>query len=375
MRLGILGGGQLAQMLTQAAVSLGLDTAIYDTAPDSPASRLTQTHTIGAWDDLDALRAFAAGCDVLTLENEFVFAQPLSDLAATGVQIYPPPATLATIQDKFRQKQAIQSAGLPVPQFAAVESPDEVRQFALTLGYPLVLKIRYGGYDGYGNATVRTPDDLDATWAKLAKPGRRLMVEQWVGFERELAVMVVRGRDGQTAVYPVVETVQQHHICHVVRAPADISAQQADLASDLARSAVETVGGVGVFGVEVFAMPDGTVIYNEIAPRPHNSGHYTIEACATSQFENHIRAVMGWPLGDIKLRAPAAVMVNIFGKRNGYTDPHAIRPALSVPGATLHIYGKREVRIGRKMGHVTVLASTLAEAESVARAAADPVTF
>lgn len=375
MRLGILGGGQLAQMLTQAAVSLGLDTAIYDTAPDSPASRLTQTHTIGAWDDLDALRAFAAGCDVLTLENEFVFAQPLSDLAATGVQIYPPPATLATIQDKFRQKQAIQSAGLPVPQFAAVESPDEVRQFALTQGYPLVLKIRYGGYDGYGNATVRTPDDLDATWAKLAKPGRRLMVEQWVGFERELAVMVVRGRDGQTAVYPVVETVQQHHICHVVRAPADISAQQADLASDLARSAVETVGGVGVFGVEVFAMPDGTVIYNEIAPRPHNSGHYTIEACATSQFENHIRAVMGWPLGDIKLRAPAAVMVNIFGKRNGYTDPHAIRPALSVPGATLHIYGKREVRIGRKMGHVTVLASTLAEAESVARAAADPVTF
>jgi len=362
-------------MLTQAAVSLGLDTAIYDTAPDSPASRLTQTHTIGAWDDLDALRAFAAGCDVLTLENEFVFAQPLSDLAATGVQIYPPPATLATIQDKFRQKQAIQSAGLPVPQFAAVESPDEVRQFALTQGYPLVLKIRYGGYDGYGNATVRTPDDLDATWAKLAKPGRRLMVEQWVGFERELAVMVVRGRDGQTAVYPVVETVQQHHICHVVRAPADISAQQADLASDLARSAVETVGGVGVFGVEVFAMPDGTVIYNEIAPRPHNSGHYTIEACATSQFENHIRAVMGWPLGDIKLRAPAAVMVNIFGKRNGYTDPHAIRPALSVPGATLHIYGKREVRIGRKMGHVTVLASTLAEAESVARAAADPVTF
>jgi len=375
VRLGILGGGQLAQMLTQAAVSLGLDTAIYDTAPDSPASRLTQTHTIGAWDDLDALRAFAAGCDVLTLENEFVFAQPLSDLAATGVQIYPPPATLATIQDKFRQKQAIQSAGLPVPQFAAVESPDEVRQFALTQGYPLVLKIRYGGYDGYGNATVRTPDDLDATWAKLAKPGRRLMVEQWVGFERELAVMVVRGRDGQTAVYPVVETVQQHHICHVVRAPADISAQQADLASDLARSAVETVGGVGVFGVEVFAMPDGTVIYNEIAPRPHNSGHYTIEACATSQFENHIRAVMGWPLGDIKLRAPAAVMVNIFGKRNGYTDPHAIRPALSVPGATLHIYGKREVRIGRKMGHVTVLASTLAEAESVARAAADPVTF
>jgi len=375
VRLGILGGGQLAQMLTQAAVSLGLDTAIYDTAPDSPASRLTHTRALGAWDDIAALRSFAAGCDVLTLENEFVFAQPLSELAATGIQIYPPPAALATIQDKFRQKQAIQSAGLPVPQFAAVESADEVRNVAETLGYPLVLKIRYGGYDGYGNATVKTADDLDAAWAKLAKPGRRLMVEQWVDFERELAVMVVRGRDGQAAVYPVVETVQQNHICHIVRAPADISAQQADLACDLARRAVESVGGVGVFGVEVFAMSDGTVIYNEIAPRPHNSGHYTIEACVTSQFENHIRAVMGWPLGDTKLHAPAAVMVNIFGKRNGYSEPQPARAALSVPGAHVHLYGKREVRIGRKMGHVTVLAATLLEAEVLALAAAAQTTF
>ena len=375
MRLGILGGGQLAQMLTQAAVSLGLDTAIYDTTPDSPASRLTHTRAIGAWDDIAALRAFADGCDVLTLENEFVFAQPLSELAASDIQIYPPPAALATIQDKLLQKQTMQSAGLPVPQFTAVESPDEVRQFAQTVGYPLVLKIRYGGYDGYGNATVKSSEDLDVAWAKLAKPGRKLMVEQWVTFERELAVMVVRGRDGQTAVYPVVETIQQNHICHIVRAPADISAQQADLASDIACSAVETVGGVGVFGVEVFAMADGSIIYNEIAPRPHNSGHYTIEACVTSQYENHIRAVMGWPLGDTSLRAPAAVMVNLLGKRNGYTDSQAIRPALNIQGAHLHIYGKREVRVGRKMGHVTALASTLAEAESIARAAADQAVF
>lgn len=375
MRLGILGGGQLAQMLTQAAISLGLETAIYDTVPDSPASRLTHTRAIGAWDDLATLRAFAAGCDVLTLENEFVFAAPLAELAASGVQVYPRPATLATIQDKLLQKQAIQKAGLSVPQFAAVDSPDEVREFAKTVGYPLVLKVRYGGYDGYGNATVKTELDLDAAWAKLAKPGRKLMAEQWVNFERELAVMVVRGRDGQIATYPVVETVQHNHICHIVRAPAPISTEQTARATDLARRAVDAVEGVGVFGVEIFALPDGTVMYNETAPRPHNSGHYTIEGCVTSQFENHIRAVMGWPLGDTSLRAPAVVMVNMLGKRNGYSESQPARAALSIAGAHLHIYGKKEVRVGRKMGHVTALAQTIEDAERIAQAAADKALF
>lgn len=375
MRLGILGGGQLAQMLTQAAISLGLETAIYDTAPDSPASRLTHTRAIGAWDDLPALRAFSAGCDVLTLENEFVFAQPLAELAASGVHVYPRPATLATIQDKFLQKQAMQQAGLPVPEFTSVETMDDVRRFGEKVGYPLVLKVRYGGYDGYGNATVKTELDLEPSWTKLAKPGRKLMVEQWIGFERELAVMVVRGRDGQLATYPVVETVQHNHICHIVRAPAPISDEQTARAIDLARRAVETVDGVGIFGVEIFALADGTVVYNEIAPRPHNSGHYTIEGCVTSQFENHIRAVMGWPLGDTRLRAPAAVMVNILGKRNSYSDSQPARSALGISGAHLHLYGKKEVRLGRKMGHVTALGATLEEAEKIAQSAADKVTF
>lgn len=375
MRLGILGGGQLAQMLTQAAISLGLETAIYDTVPDSPASRLTHTRAIGAWDDLAALRAFAAGCDVVTLENEFVFAHPLSELAATGLHIYPRPTTLATIQDKLLQKQAVQMIGIPVPKFAAVESPDEVRAFAKSVGYPLMLKIRYGGYDGYGNATVKTDLDLDAAWAKLAKPGRKLMVEQWIPFERELAVMVVRGRDGEIATYPVVETVQHNHICHIVRAPAAISATQAARATEIARRAVDAMDGIGVFGVEIFALSDGTVVYNETAPRPHNSGHYTIEACVTSQFENHIRAVMGWPLGDTSLRAPAAVMVNVLGKRNAYTESQPARPALGIAGAHLHVYGKKEVRVGRKMGHVTALGATLEEAEAIAQSAADKVTF
>lgn len=375
MKLGILGGGQLAQMLTQAAVGLGLETAIYETAPDSPASRLTQDHAVGGWGDLEALRAFAGRCEVVTLENEFVFAQPLAQLAAEGVAIYPRPATLATIQDKLLQKQAMAAAGLPVPPFMPVESPDEVVAAAETLGYPLILKARYGGYDGYGNATVRTPDDIGAAWEKLTKPGRKIMAEGWVHFERELAVMVVRGRGGETALYPVVETVQRDHICHIVRAPADIPPEQAQQAAEVARRAVEAVDGVGVFGVELFALPDGRVVYNETAPRPHNSGHYTIEGCITSQFENHLRAVMGWPLGDTGMVAPAAVMVNVLGVRSGLTDPAALREALGVAGAHVHHYGKREVRPGRKMGHVTALGATVAEAESVARTAADRVRF
>lgn len=373
MRIGILGGGQLAGMLTQAAVSLGLETAIYDTGPDTPASRLTHHNGVGAWGDFEALRAFCDGCDVLTLENEFVLAEPLKRLEASGVQIYPRPGTLATIQDKLIQKQTMRAAGIPVPHFMATAAPDDALIAAQAFGYPFLLKARYGGYDGYGNATVRGPEDIPAAWAKLARPGRELMAEAFVNFERELAVMVVRGRDGETRAYPVVETVQQNHICHVVRAPADISAEAAARAAEIAVQAVEAVDGVGVFGVELFAR-DGDILYNEIAPRPHNSGHYSIEACVTSQFENHLRAVMGWPLGDTALRSPA-VMVNLLGTRDAPVNPDGLRAALGISGAHIHLYGKRDSRVGRKMGHITAMAATVTDAESIARAAADSVTL
>lgn len=238
------------------------------------------------------------------------------------------------------------------------------------LGWPLVLKARRNGYDGYGNATVRHPDELAAAWQRLAARGSPLLVEAWVPFARELAVMVVRGRDGEARAYPVVETVQQNHICHVVRAPAPMSPEEAAAATALALRAVEAVAGVGIFGVELFELPDGHVLFNELAPRPHNSGHYTIEGCVTSQFENHLRAVLGWPLGPTGLRAPAAVMVNLLGRRDGPVAPGALEAALAVPGAYLHLYGKRESRVGRKMGHVTALGASLAEAEAVARRAA-----
>jgi 5-(carboxyamino)imidazole ribonucleotide synthase len=256
-----------------------------------------------------------------------------------------------------------------------VTTPNDVLTAAQEFGWPLVLKTRRNGYDGYGNATVRSAEEVILAWERLTRGGSPLFVEAWVPFTCELAVMVVRGRDGTTVAYPVVETVQQNHICHVVRVPAPVDANLAAQATDLAVAAIQAVDGVGIFGVELFALADGQVLINELAPRPHNSGHYTIEACVTSQFENHLRAVLGWPLGPTALRAPAAVMVNLLGKRNGPINPSAIVAALAVPGAHIHFYGKREERIGRKMGHITALGATLAEAEAVARRAAALVTM
>ncbi|MCU0499934.1 MAG: 5-(carboxyamino)imidazole ribonucleotide synthase, partial [Anaerolineae bacterium] len=292
-----------------------------------------------------------------------------------GIAIYPHAATLATIQDKLMQKQRFAAADLAVPAFRGVNDPADVIAAAQDFGYPLVLKARYGGYDGYGNATLHHADDLPTAWAKLADRPPGVMVEQFVPFIAELAVIVLRSRDGEIRTYPVVETVQQNHICHVVRAPATLSPETLQSALTLARQAVELLDGVGVFGVELFLLADGRVLLNEIAPRPHNSGHYTIEACITSQFENHLRAVLGLPLGSTELRAPAAVMVNLLGARNGPIDPWGIRAALATPGVHLHLYGKREVRVGRKMGHITVLGESVDAAEAIARKAATEITL
>ncbi len=375
-RLGILGGGQLAQMLTQAAISLGIEIAIFEQQADSPAARLTHQQIVSQWNDEEALINFALLCDTVTLENEFVDSLVLRWLAQAGLAVYPSADTLADIQDKLLQKQRVEAAGIPLPAFSPVHSLDDVHAAAAAFGYPFLLKARRNGYDGYGNVTIRSAADILPAWRKLgADTGRELLAEAFVAFERELAVMVLRGRDGEARTYPVVETVQQNHICHIVRAPAPIPAQIAEQAAEIACRAVEVFEGVGVFGVELFALADGTVLYNEIAPRPHNSGHYTIEGCVTSQFENHLRAVLGWPLGSTEMLAPAAVMVNLLGKREGKADPNGIRAALAVPGAHIHVYGKRDVRTGRKMGHITALGDTLEQAEAVARQAAEQVSL
>jgi 5-(carboxyamino)imidazole ribonucleotide synthase len=373
--LGLVGGGQLAKMTAQAAAQFGCRVAILERREHTPASGLADFQFLGDWDDPADLMRLAAVSDVLTLENEFVDAEALAHVERHGRPVFPGAGTVKIVQDKLWQKQAVAAEGLPLPRFADTPTRADVARFAESAGWPLVLKTRRNGYDGKGNFTVRAAADLAAAWAALRGDANALFAEAWFPFARELAVMITRTRAGECVTYPVVETVQRDHICHVVKAPADVPAETAARAAEAARCAVAAVGGVGTFGVELFLAADGTVAVNELAPRVHNSGHYTIEACDCSQFENHVRAVLGWPLGSPRLRAPAAVMVNLLGAGPGPGRPAGLDEALAVPGVAVHVYGKTTSAKGRKMGHVTALGETTAEALARAERAAGMIRF
>ena len=375
-RLGIIGGGQLAKMTALAALQLGCDVVVLERNAFSPAANLASHSLLGDWNDTADLLRLAAHCDAVTLENEFVDARSLAALEVAGHKLFPSSRTLALVQDKLVQKQTLVAAGLPVPRFRVVETPEEVAAAANEFGLPLVLKARRNAYDGKGNVAVRAREEISTAWQRLGGDAvNALFVEAFCPFVQELAVIITRGRDGATATYPLVETVQRDHICHLVRAPAAVSPDIAVRAGDIARRAVEAVGAVGSFGVEMFLTANDLVLVNELAPRVHNSGHYTIEACACSQFENHVRAVLGWPLGSTAMVAPAAVMVNLLGVGKGPGRPAGLDAALSVPGAHVHIYGKAMSNAGRKMGHVTALAETVAAAEQTALHCARQLQF
>jgi 5-(carboxyamino)imidazole ribonucleotide synthase len=371
----ILGGGQLARMSAVAAARLGLEVAILERETDSPAARMAVRTLVGDFDDRAKLQELAKDALAVTLENEFVDVPSLHWLAAQGVPVFPTAETLSLVQDKLEQKRFLQDSHIPMPEFADVRALEDITRAAQTWGWPLLLKLRRNSYDGYGNATLHAPEDIQAAFSRLRWPVQALLIEAWVPFVRELAVMVARGRDGRSAIYPVVETLQQNHICHVVRAPAEVPASIAEQATHIALRAVEAIDGVGIFGIELFETPEGQVLFNEIAPRPHNSGHYTIEGCMTSQFENHLRAILGLPLGSTQMTAPAAVMVNLMGSRSGPANVEGLAQALAITGASVHIYGKLVSRPGRKMGHVTVVGSSMIDAEERALAAAKALTI
>jgi 5-(carboxyamino)imidazole ribonucleotide synthase len=374
--IGIIGGGQLARMTAMAAIRLGCDVVVLERQPFGPAASLATHLVIGDWNDSSMLAALAARVDVVTLENEFVDAARLAELERAGATVFPTAATIARVQDKLLQKQTLVAAGLPVAPFCGVHTREDVLRAAGAFGWPVVLKARLGGYDGKGNVTVHAPADLDAAWASLGgDSGRPLYVEGFCAFERELAIIITRGRDGAVGTYPLVETQQQDHICRLVRAPAPVPASVTAAARDVAMRAAEAVGAVGSFGVELFQLAGGGIVINELAPRVHNSGHFSIEGCLCSQFENHVRAILGWPLGPTVMRTPAAVMVNLLGSAHGSGWPAGVTDALAFPDAAVHIYGKTVSSPGRKMGHVTVCAESLASAESTALQAAAVLKF
>jgi 5-(carboxyamino)imidazole ribonucleotide synthase len=362
--LGILGSGQLARMLAHAAQRIGVNVAILDEDELSPAMQVTAFGVSGSWKDRKTLAEFSDAVDAVTIESEFVPSDVLAAIEKRGRRVMPGSRTLAQLQDKFTQKQTLNAAGLPTTDYAAVASLDEVTEFGAQHGYPLVLKTRTLGYDGYGNAQIDSAAGAAAAWEKLAATGRPLMAEKFVKFKRELAMIVVRAEDGRVVSYPVVETLQLNHVCHVVRAHESGFNHPA---AAFGQRLVEVVDGVGAFGLEMFEMHDGSVLINEVAPRVHNSGHYPIEGCVTSQFENHVRAVLGLPLGWPDMVKRAAVMVNLLGTSDKLPDTRDFDKAFQYRGARIHWYGKAECRKGRKMGHVTAVHDYDAEAERIAR--------
>lgn len=357
--IGFLGGGQLARMSAMAAYRLGFKVAVYESKLDSPAGMMTKLDFAGSIDDDATLNKFADVCDIITLENEFINPDRLRFLESLGKKVYPTPDTIGLIQDKLTQKRTFQAAGLPVPRFLPVSDSDNYSDLNSVFGSEFILKSRKMGYDGYGNHFVRTEQDFLEGMKKLSSRHSAVMAEEVIRFSKELAVMVAINTH-EVAVYPVVETIQENHICKFVLAPAEISKATEKRVLDTAVNAVRSVHGKGIFGVELFLTADNEIYLNEIAPRPHNSGHYSIEGCVTSQFENHIRAILELPLGNTSLLKNCAVMVNTLGKADGEGRIFNYDEILFDSSVHLHFYGKSESRKGRKMGHLTKTGENIA---------------
>jgi 5-(carboxyamino)imidazole ribonucleotide synthase len=344
--LAVLGGGQLGRMLALAAVPLDVEVRSLDPVAGAPAGAVS-TLVTGPLDDPDALRATTRGAAVVTYEWEGVPAGPLRALAAEGAVVRPSIDALEVSQDRLQEKATFAALGIPVADHAAVDDEAGLASALASVGTPAILKTRRGGYDGKGQARLDGPDDAAGAWAALADGGP-LVLERRVEFERELSIIAVRGLDGDVRTWPLVENTHRGGILRVTRAPApDVSPALQTRADDHVRAVLERFDYVGVLTVELFQVGD-TLVANEMAPRVHNSGHWTIEGATTSQFENHVRAVLGWPLGATDAPVPS-VMLNCIG---ALPAPDAV---LAVPGAHLHRYGKQP-RPGRKVGHVTVTA-------------------
>jgi 5-(carboxyamino)imidazole ribonucleotide synthase len=347
--VGMIGGGQLGRMTALAAHGLGISVVLLDPDPLCSAAQVVPRMIVASLDDPEALGKLASCVDVVTYENEWLNPDLLAALEKRGFKVFPTSRTLARIQDKFFQRTDLQKAGLPVPVFAAINCLASLEAWVVDHGFPAVLKMRLQGYDGRGVRIARTRDELVDGWNALCH--QSLLVEAFVPFEKELAVMVARSETGEVRAYPVVETVQKNNVCHTVSVPANIDALATQKCLDLACAAVECFGGVGIFGVELFLRFDGNIVFNELAPRPHNSGHYSLDACLTNQFEQYLRAILGLPLGETALHSPAAAMVNILGEASMHLN---LKLALD-PDVHLHWYGKQEARPGRKLGHLNAV--------------------
>ena len=344
--IGILGGGQLGRMLALAAARLGFKCHIFAPSPDSPAFDVVHRVTCADYTDTEALDRFAGDVDVVTYEFENVPADTATFLAAR-VPVLPDPQILATTQDRLKEKTFVAGLGIRTAAFAAVDEPAALAAAMAQVGRPAILKTRRFGYDGKGHAAIRNGTDAAAAWREIG--GQPCILEAFVPFEREISVIAARGHDGSVECFDVTENEHRDHILKVSRVPAAIAEAAAARARRIAETIAAKFDYVGVLAVEMFVLPGGELLVNEIAPRVHNSGHWTLDGASVSQFEQHIRAVAGWPLGR-PIRRGRVEMTNLIG-----SEVEEYRSWLAVPGAAVHLYGKSAVRPGRKMGHVTRL--------------------
>jgi len=374
--VGVIGGGQLARMLQQPAIALGVGLRVLATSMQESAAQAVRDVRLGNHDDLDTLRRFAEGCDVITFDHEHVPPLILKTLEDEGVAVRPGGRALVHAQDKIIMREALTAAGVPCPLWAAIDEVGQLEAFGAEAGWPLILKTSRGGYDGRGVWVVDSYAEAAALIASTTlNPGARWLAEEKVDFVQELSAQVARSPHGQAVAYPVVRTVQTNGICTevVARAPG-LTDDEAVAAQQAALTVAKALDVVGMLAVEMFETRDGRVLVNELAMRPHNSGHWSIDGAVTSQFENHLRAVLDLPLGDPSAIAPYAVMVNVLGgdKEDGLYRAYLHCMARD-PGLKIHMYGK-DVRPGRKLGHVTVVGDDLDDLLGRAHHAADYLT-
>ncbi len=366
MRIGIIGGGQLGKMMIIEGKKLGFYFAILDPMPDCSAHSIADEHLIAGFDDELALAQLSEITDVVTYEFEHINAAALMRLEAKGKKVFPTAKSLMTIQNKYEQKKTLRNQGIPVPKLLPASDSTELRHAANEFGFPLIVKTHFGGYDGHGNFVIRTEDELRAFDFSKGP----FFAEAFVDFEMEVSVLACRGINKELAVYPVGKNIHKDSILFETSVPAPISESSERLALEIARQTMEVFDGVGMFCIEMFVTKDGGILVNEVAPRPHNSGHYTIEGCVCNQFEQHVRAVSNLPLGDTSLIKPT-VMRNILGSE-GYTGQAIVEgldKALALKGVHVHVYGKSQAKPKRKLGHITTVADNLEDARELADAA------
>lgn len=357
------------------AFRFGIQVAVFsDRAENEPVQFMTPKSYSGSFDDVDALVRFASSCDVVTLENEFISSEVLKEVRdKSGTPMFPSPESFALIENKRIEKETFENAGIPVTPYGVVQNKTRLEEFGKKHGWPYLLKSSKGGYDGYGNKTVKTIDEaLKAFEALGGNSGREIIAEAFVDFTHELAVQVARNETG-TVVYPCCETVQENHICVAVKSPAPVSGAIQKKAQHLAIKATEAIDGKGIYAFEFFLTTAGDLLLNESAPRPHNSGHYTIEGCITSQFENHVRAVCGLPLGSADMISPTAVMINLLGTDNREAVIENAEKAVEQKNGHLHSYGKLQSKIGRKMAHYTLLGDHIEQTYKLAQSLTKPI--